>query len=323
MGNLSIPFNRLKRIFKPGFFLLSLFFSCTNISAQTETDADMMAKNLLCVGPMYTYSSWNQYWEGTRKRDNRNLGTVSTQTFSFMGNYGLSKKINLLFSIPYVKTHATGGTLHDMKGIQDLSVFIKWKPVTVREGKNRFSALGFAGYSAPMSDYPADFLPLSIGLRSQTVTGRVMADYQRGSVFITGSAAYMMRANISIDRNAYYTTQMHLTNKVEMPDQLNYNLRLGFRNKYIVAEAVLSQTTTIGGFDITRNNMQFPGNKMNMTMGGANVRYIPKNFPDLNFNAGAVYTVAGRNVGQSTMFYGGAFYIFHFTRKATVFEFQN
>ena len=53
--------------------------------AQTDIDAIMMEKNAFCVGPMYSYSSWKNYWEGTLKRENLNLGTVSTQMFGVDG----------------------------------------------------------------------------------------------------------------------------------------------------------------------------------------------------------------------------------------------
>lgn len=292
--------------------------------AQTEIDADMMAKKLFCVGPMYSYSSWTHYWEGTLKRDNENLGRVSTRMYSLMGNYGLTNDINLLFNLPYVETKASAGTLKGMKGWQDLSLFLKWRALKIPLGLGRLQAIGVLGYSTPVSNYMADYLPLSIGLQSNNLTGRVMADYQSHQLFVTASAAYIYRSNITIDRNSYYTTEMHLTNKVEMPDMTDYNLRAGFRNKYIVAEAVIDKMTTLGGFDITRNNMPFPSNRMNMTTAGANFRYIPKCIPALNFNAGVDYTIAGRNVGQSFMVYGGAFYIFHFNKKAkNTFHFQN
>jgi hypothetical protein len=312
-----------------GFYLriivvVIITLTATSSSAQTDVDADMMAKNLICVGPMYSYSSWNNYWEGTHKRNNRNLGTISTQTFSLMGNYGISKKLNFLFNIPYVQTKASAGTLHGMKGIQDLALMLKWKPVAIISGRNRFAVVGVAGLSTPVSDYVADFLPLSIGMKSQTVSGRIMADYQFGNVFATASAAYVVRSNITIDRDSYYTTSMHMTNKVEMPGMSTYNIRAGYRTKFVVAEAVLNRMNTLGGFDISRNNMPFPGNRMNMTTAGLNFRYIPKNFQDLNFNAGASQTVAGRNVGQSAMYYGGVFYIFHLARKSNaVFNFKS
>ncbi len=283
--------------------------------AQTDIDAIMMEKNAFCVGPMYSYSSWKNYWEGTLKRDNQNLGKVSTQMYSVMGNYGITRKLNALFSVPYVKTKASAGTLHGMDGIQDLSLFLKWRPIQKKLGDGKLSLFGIAGVSFPLTNYVADFLPMSIGLRSKTASARVMADYQRGNLFATGSATYVLRDNIKIDRDAYYTTEMHYTNEVEMPDGANFNFRAGFRNHRLIAEAVINNWTTLGGFDITRNNMPFPSNKMNATTAGANVKYVLPSLPQLSIVAGGMYTIAGRNVGQSTTIYGSFFYVFDLSRK--------
>ena len=87
-----------------GFFILSSFFA----TAQTDMDAIMMEKNAFCVGPMYSYSSWKDYWEGTLKRENLNIGKVTTQMYSVMGNYGINRKLNALFSAPYVKNKSIG-----------------------------------------------------------------------------------------------------------------------------------------------------------------------------------------------------------------------
>ena len=84
--------------------------------SQTDVDGVMMSKNNFCTGFQYTYGEWKNYWEGTLKRDNENLGAVSTQMVGWMGNYGITSKINALFSLPYVKTKATAGTLHGMDG---------------------------------------------------------------------------------------------------------------------------------------------------------------------------------------------------------------
>ena len=93
--------------------------------AQTDIDAIMMEKNAFCVGPGYSYSSWKNYWEGTKKRENLNLGTVSTQMVAVMGNYGVSNKLNVLFNVPYVVTKASAGTLRGQSGMQDLSLMLK------------------------------------------------------------------------------------------------------------------------------------------------------------------------------------------------------
>ena len=285
------------------------------VAAQTDIDAIMMEKNAFCVGPLYSYSSWKNYWEGTLKRENLNLGRVSTQMFGLMGNYGLTRKLNLLFSAPYVTTKASAGTLHGMKGIQDLNLFVKWRPIQKKIGYGRLSLFGIAGVSFPLSNYVADYLPLSIGLHSKTASARIMADYERGNFFVTGSATYVLRDNIRIDRTSYYTTEIHLTNEVEMPDGTNYNFRAGFRSHRLIAEAVVNKWTTLGGFDITRNNMPFPSNKMNATTVGANFKYVLPSLPQLSLVAGGNTTVAGRNMGQATTFYGSFFYVFDLSHK--------
>jgi len=284
--------------------------------AQTDIDAIMMEKNAFCVGPMYSYSSWKNYWEGTLKRENLNLGTVSTQMFGVMGNYGLSRKVNLLFNIPYVQTKASGGTLHGMKGIQDLSLYVKWRALQKKLGGGKLSLFAIGGVSFPVSNYTPDFLPLSIGLYSKTALARIMGDYQKGNFFVTGSATYVLRDNITIDRTSYYTTEQHITNEVEMPDGCSFNFRAGFRNHRWIAEAVVNNWTTLDGFDITRNNMPFPSNRMNATTVGANIKYVLPSLPQLSIVAGGNYTVAGRNVGQATNVYASFFYVFDLSPKS-------
>jgi hypothetical protein len=285
--------------------------------AQTDMDAIMMEKKQLCLGPMYSYSSWKNYWEGTLKRDNANLGTVSTQSFSLMGAYGINKKLNVLFGAPYIKTKASAGTLHGMKGIQDLSLFIKWMPIEKEIGPGTFSLYTIGGVSFPLTNYVADFLPMSIGLHSKTASARLMLDYQIGNIFATVSGTYVARDNIKIDRTAYYTTESHLTNEVEMPDASNFNFRAGYRSSKLIAEAVLNKWTTLGGFDITRNNMPFPSNKMTATVLGANFKYVVTKSHNLSIIGGGNSTIAGRNVGQSATFYGGLFYILDFNKKVS------
>jgi hypothetical protein len=287
--------------------------------AQTDIDAIMMEKHAFCVGPMYSYSSWKNYWEGTLKRNNLNLGTVSTQMFSVMGDYGITRNLNALFSVPYVTTKASAGTLHGVKGIQDLSLFLKWKAINKKIGYGRLSVIGIAGASIPLSNYVADYLPLSIGLHSKTASARIMVDYQQNNLFATGSATYVYRDNVTIDRSSYYTTEMIYSNEVKMPDAMNYNVRAGFRSQRLIAEAVFNSWASLGGFDITRNNMPFPSNKMKATTIGVNFKYVLPPLPQLSIVVGGDATIAGRNVGQSTMVYGSFFYVFDLggKKKAT------
>lgn len=304
----------MKKIYLSCLLLAPLF-----MNAQTEIDGIMMSKGNFCFGTIYQRSSWNKYWEGTFKRENLNFGTVSTKSVALMGNYGVSDKLNIIFSLPYVETKASAGTMGGAKGLQDISFTVKYMPFEKTIGKATYSLYALGGLSAPISDYPADYLPLSIGLKSKTASLRLMGDYQRGRFFTTLSGAYVKRANVTIHRNSYYTTEIHYTNEVALPNAISINYRIGYRSSRLIAEAVLDNwVTQSGGFDITTNNMPFLSNTMNALKIGVNTKYTLKKVPALSIIGGCNFVTEGRNVGQSNTFYGGLFYILNL--KKTIQE---
>lgn len=304
----------MKKIYINCLILLPLF-----MCAQTEIDGIMMSKNNFCVGAVYQNSSWSEYWEGSFKRENLNLGTVSTKSVAVMGNYGVSDKLNLILSLPYVQTNASAGTLKGQKGIQDFSVTLKYMPLEKTIGKSTYSVYALGGFSTPVSDYTADYLPLSLGLKSKTATLRLMGDYQRGNFFSTISGAYLKRANITIERNSYLINNVHyISNEVDMPDVISVNFRAGYRSNRLIAEFVIDNwVTQTGGFDITKNNMPFPSNAMNALKYGVNSKYTFKKIPELSLVGGYNYVAEGRNVGKSNTVYGGIFYIINFKKTST------
>lgn len=286
--------------------------------AQTEIDGIMMEKNNLCIGTVYQYSSFDHYWEGKLKRDNLNMGTISNQSIGLMGNYGISNNLNAIFSIPYVKTEASAGTLIGQKGLQDFSLTLKYMPFEKQFKKYTVSSYVLGGCSIPTTNYVADFLPLSIGLQSKTASVRLMGDVQRGKIYTTFSGTYIARSNIKIDRNSYFTTEYHYTNEVFMPDVITYNLRLGYRTKTLIADVFYDNwITQKGGFDITRNNMPFPSNTMNASRIGLYAKYTFKKLTNLSVLGGYNQVLTGRNIGQSTSFNGGLFYVLDFKKTTT------
>ena len=54
--------------------LAALVCGTASVHAQTIEDAVMMPKQALCTGFMYAHDGWEQYWEGTLKRVNGNMG---------------------------------------------------------------------------------------------------------------------------------------------------------------------------------------------------------------------------------------------------------
>jgi hypothetical protein len=291
--------------------------------AQMENDAIMIPKNYLCPGVMFSNTSWTNYWEGTFKRDNGNMGTVSSNMYSVMATYGITNNLIVTANVPYVTTNASAGTLDGQKGVQDLSINLKWRGLRINSGNQQFSLLASITGSIPLTNYQADFEPLSLGFHSKNFTARAIVDYNIGKAFVTGSGAYMTRSNITIDRNSYYTTELIYSNQVELPNVSNFNFRAGYRSKYFIAEAVGDISTSLGGFDIPKNDMPFPSNRMNMTSVGLNLRYRLKSLYSLEFTAGDDYVVDGRNVGQSNMIHGGLSYIFSLSKQKEQVSFKN
>jgi hypothetical protein len=279
-------------------------------NAQTVDDAIMMNKKQWCNGFTYMHSSWNEYWEGTTKRDNKNLGTVTTQSLMFMSNYGITDKLNVLATVPYVWTDASAGTLHGMKGFQDIELDVKYRFYKTKIGETgKLSLMAIGGFSTPLTNYENDFLPMSIGLGSTNLSGRLTVDYQQGIFFATLSSAYVWRSDVTIDRTSYYTDHISYTDKVDMPNVLNSNFFIGIRNKGLTAQFQVFNMYTFGGTDIRPNDMPFVSNQMNMTSLGGHVKYFLPFAPKLEVIGGADFVVAGRNVGQSNTYTAGVYYV--------------
>ena len=191
----------------------------------------------------------------------------------------------------------------------------KWVAKEKKIGKGNLKGIVAGGYSTPLSNYYIDLMPLAIGMHSKTASIRLMADYELGDWFATISGTYMFRNNVKLDRNTYYTTELHYTDEVKMPDANDFNFRIGYRSSTWIVEAIVDKMATLGGFDITKNNMPFVSNNMDATKLGLHVKYDTDFVNGLSFVADANTTVAGRNVGQSSSFGGGIFYILDFSKK--------
>ncbi|TWR31400.1 hypothetical protein FPZ43_02680 [Mucilaginibacter pallidiroseus] len=293
------------------FICMLLCAVITNqVKAQTETDALMIPKNYFCAAGIYTHNSWDHYWEGTLKRENLNLGTISSNVYALGGNYGLSNRVNVLFMVPYIKTNASAGTLRGQRGVQDLMLAVKWLAAKEEIGTGLLSFHAILSGNIPLGKYEADYLPLSLGLQTKSIAIRGLLNYQLGRFFVAGAGQYVRKDNITIDRDNYYTTEMHYTNKVAMPNATNFLLSAGYRSLKFNAEGVVSKINTIGGFDITRNNMPFPSANMDATMVGGVFKYMFQSIRGLEFTAGGNYVVSGRNVGQNKSIFGGVYYVF-------------
>ncbi len=294
------------------FLLISLFSSV--LKAQTPNDGLMMAERNWCSMLQYSHSAWNEYWEGTNRRYNENIGTVSTQSVMFMTNYGISDRLNVMAALPYIWTDSDVSYLNGQKGIQDLSVWVKYQPLEHAFNKSTFKIQVTGGLSTPVSNYVGDFLPFSIGLHSKTASLRGILHYvlDKGW-YATAQAGHTWRSTMKSDRDAYLLhDELIYSDEVPVPNVFDATGRLGFVNDKFQAEVSYEYMTGLSGDDIRYNDAPFPTNKMQAASLGAFAKY---HFGKLAVQAGAGQVFSGRNVGRGTTYSGAVFYFFELPEK--------
>lgn len=271
-----------------------------------------------CTGFMYTHDQWTNYYEGKLKRDNMNIGQVTTQALIYMGNYGVNDRLNIIGMLPYIKTNASEGTLMGMSGLQDLSLGVKYNYFNLRSERMRWKNYAVFNFSTPLSNYSPDFLPLSIGLGTTNLQYRLTSYLKHtGGLFFNVSPAFVWRSNTTLDRSAYFDGEkLYMSNEVRMPHVFDLFVSVGYLKGNLQAEFNLMQQNTLGGHDIRRQDMPFVSNRMNFTRPGALIMYYLPWHENLAIRASVNHTVTGRNVGSSTTFLGGILYTFHFPTKS-------
>jgi len=297
-------------------FLLGMGMSAS-VCGQTLTDGLMMPKKNLCTGFMYTHDQWTDYWEGELKRDNGNIGKVTTQSIMWVGNYGITNKVNVIAMLPYIKTKASMGTLQGMEGVQDLSVGVKYNFFKKKFEKSAFNTFVVLNFSTPLSDYTPDFVPLSIGTQTTNLTYRLTAYFKmEQGWFVNASGGYTWRSNTTLDRPSYFNgNEFFISDEVKMPNVFDLFVSLGYLKNGLQVELNYIQQNTLGGGDIRRQDMPFVSNRMNAIKVGALVMYYLPKPKHLALRASTAVTVDGRNMGQSTTFMGGALYTIQFQKN--------
>jgi hypothetical protein len=272
--------------------------------AQMPHDGIYMSKKIACGALIYGNSSWTEYWENQLFRENQNIGRLTTESVTAMMAYGITKKLNVIAVVPYVRTNASKGNLLGQKGFQDASIWIKAKGYS----SHGLTLHGVVGASMPMSNYVPDFMPMSIGIGSKALVARGILTYDLPkNLYLNSSIAYQMRSLVDADRDAYLAGDKLLyTREVAVPDAFDAAIRFGYLKKDNQLEVFAEHFSCVGGDHIRRNDMPFMTNDMTMTSVGVYGKYQPK---QLGINGRVSYVVDGQNVGQSLSVSVGLLYI--------------
>ncbi|HEY0777039.1 MAG TPA: hypothetical protein VGD56_03640 [Gemmatirosa sp.] len=283
------------------------------LRAQMIDDGFLFPRHQLRAGVEYGREQWTEYWEGTLARTNGNIGTLTTRSATATLGYGASDRLSLFAALPYVWTQASAGVLQGLSGRQDVTLAAKYRLVRARVGgRATLGAFATAAVGLPTSNYTVDFLPLSIGSGSRRATGRAVLHLQdRTGWYVEGTAAHTWRANVRLDRPAYYTDgRLYSTSEVEMPDLTEYAAAAGYQRGRLCVPLALVTQRTLGGGDIRRQDMPFVSNRMDFTQVRAHAMYDLRVPSSVILDVGVMRTLAGRNVGRSTALVGGLAYAF-------------
>lgn len=302
----------MKKILRFTAFMFCVMAYSQNGFSQMMNDGIFMAKGNLCGGVIYMNDSWKNYWEGTLLRENKNFGTVTTQSIILNANYGISNRLNVLATLPYITVKPSAGVLHSMNGIQDLTLAVKYIAIQTKH----LSVIGSLGGSIPTNNYVADFLPLAIGLQSKTIFGRGILYYTLpANLSLTVNGTYTARSNVRVDREMYYSDKGYFTNEMVMPNVVNFGAKFGHYSYRWQLEGNFDQQITGGNIDIRRNDMPGICNKFDYTKVGFIAAYRVPQLKDIQIMVTGGKVLTGRNVGESMTFSVGLSKYFDFRKN--------
>ncbi len=233
-----------------------------------------------------------------------------------MGNYGITNNINALVGLPFVWTDASASYLAGQKGLQDLSVFLKYQAFEQKALGGAFKVQATGGLSTPVSNYTGDFLPFSIGLHSKTASLRGILNYTADfGLYLTAQAGHTWRSNIKADRDSYiFDNELIYSDEMPVPNVFDYSVRLGFIKPRFQTEFWYDAFTGLTGDDIRYNESPQATNKMAASqIGWFGKGFITKRWA---LQVSIAKVLSGRNVGEALTWTAGTTYLLDINRKA-------
>jgi hypothetical protein len=287
----------------------TLLLVALHVAAQLPDDALLMGKGQVCTVLQGGQSNFNEYWEGTLKRDNPNLGTFKSTYANMMGAWGLNNRINVMAALPYIANRGTASYILPQRGVQDLSIAAKYLVFTKKMG-GEFKFFVTGGLSTPIGDYTPELLPMSIGLHTSNATVMGIANVTVAKHFYaTANVGHTWRSNVTLTKDVFlFDGKLYYTDVAPVPNVADVGLRVGYLRPRFQAEMMYQIRKSLSGDDIRYNDMPFLTNRMNMTSIGGMIKVFVT--PRLAIGANANTVLTGRNVGKAQHISTSVFYIF-------------
>lgn len=283
---------------------LALLYAPVLSFSQSPIGGFMQGKGKGNVVLSYNTESYDKVYLVPQKIDGVPVfNKVTTMSTSLYATVGLSSKVDLVANIPYIKTKGEAsdqvltnyGYQNERKGLQDLSLYLKYNPFNFKAGKGNISLIGALGIQTPLSDYPVEESLqsiIAIGNHSTQVNTYILAMYKLNcGFFVNGQLGYNLRNS-------------------GVPDAFLSEVKVGYAAKHFYVDVFSATQISTSGVDILKEGFtgSFPKTKVNSTKLGVNL-FVPitKGF---GVSGGTSTYVDGRNLGQSTGYYGAIIYSF-------------
>ena len=235
---------------------------------------------------------------------------VRVNSLNLYGTYGLSDKIDVVLSLPYIQSKGKSGdaVIGDLNGLlptqgfnntrqnlQDLTALLKFKSYSREIGTSILDLLGVASVSTPVSNYETNTglgYIIAIGNRATKYTAAGVAHLKTVSgVFATAQVGYSLRTGL-------------------VPNALVGEAKIGYAGPKTYLEGYASFQESNGGVDIVQSGFTgfFPATRVNYTrLGISAYRPLAKG---VGVVLGANTYIAGRNIGKATGYSAGLSYNF-------------
>lgn len=218
---------------------------------------------------------------------------VALNSVSIYGTVGLSDKWDLVVGLPYIQAEgqASEGVLKELgytntqKGIQDISLYAKYRPVSFDLGAANLAFMLGAGVQTPLGDYRVDQglqSIIAIGNRATSLTGIGGAHLQTQSgLFLSTQIGYSLRDD-------------------RVPDALIGEIKVGYAGSKFYADAWLAGQRSDGGTNILAEGFDgfFPATDVTYQRAGVQV-FLPV-AAGFGISGGINTILNGRNIGDAT-----------------------
>lgn len=290
----------IKKISLAFAFAIPVFMA----SAQSPVSGFMVGKGHGAAVVSYNAERYNSVFLVPKEIDGVPVfNEVNVNSVSLFANYGITDKLDVSLNAPYITAtgKASDQTLKNLnyqnerKGLQDLSLHLKYKPLSYTVGAGTLDFMGAVGVQTPLGDYRADEglqSIIAIGNRSTSVNAFAIAHYKFNTgFFATAQVGYSVRSN-------------------GVPSALISEFKAGYALENIYIDVYSASQLSSGGTDILQDGFDgvFPKTRVNYTKIGANV-FIPvaKGF---GVSVGGSTYLAGRNLGKASGVYGALVFSF-------------